>query len=411
MAPPPHTPTFEDITPELALLFRRAFERGSERDGCRPKPSEWITALQRLKTSLITCQVNPQHKYWHGARSCIWCRLARNNGPDYYQVHCIYQHTVSFVVNEEKLREVLRQLEIFRLWNPPSDYQRFIVKSSPVPKPLPRDLEDYSNTTRVLSIALALCLLALPLGLLHKAFFLTGLIGALIFGCWLFVCLSLSPAHQEYRRRLKAFKQARLALQRLEYKWKATISNYQTIHDQLYHSIQNLIAQCRELTTQYQNELRSLTKKAEDEARQHYLRLHLVADAHIPLIGQRRAQILATHGVITAADIDPQRILCISGFGQVMTQHLLNWKEEVLRNFRFDPKTALSFKEHKMLVDKFNNLQQQILKQIEERIHKLETLPSVCRADLDNRILNLRNAIDLLAQAEADLHLMKTKLR
>jgi DNA-binding helix-hairpin-helix protein with protein kinase domain len=40
MSPPPYTPTFADIPPELGTLFRRAFERGSEA-GSRPRPAEW----------------------------------------------------------------------------------------------------------------------------------------------------------------------------------------------------------------------------------------------------------------------------------------------------------------------------------------------------------------------------------
>ena len=36
MAPPPHTPTFADIPPDLGALFRRAFERGSETGASAP---------------------------------------------------------------------------------------------------------------------------------------------------------------------------------------------------------------------------------------------------------------------------------------------------------------------------------------------------------------------------------------
>ena len=83
VSPPLHTPTFEDIPPDLGTLFRRAFERGGASLG-RPKPTEWMTALDRFVTSLQTCDRNPGHTYWKGQKYCTWCRIIENNGPEYY---------------------------------------------------------------------------------------------------------------------------------------------------------------------------------------------------------------------------------------------------------------------------------------------------------------------------------------
>ena len=83
MKPPSNIPIFSDIPGALAILFRRAFERGSE-NGTRPKPVEWMNALQALESSIAVCENDAGHKYWRGVSECVWCRLARRGGPEYY---------------------------------------------------------------------------------------------------------------------------------------------------------------------------------------------------------------------------------------------------------------------------------------------------------------------------------------
>src|SRR5262249_51442167 len=109
MAPPPHKPTFADIPPELGNLFRRAFERGSDA-GTRPRPAEWLTALQRLEQSIVECAVDPGHQYWRGTLSCVWCRLADHGGPEYY--FGVAGGVGTFAVDEAKLNEILRRLAV-----------------------------------------------------------------------------------------------------------------------------------------------------------------------------------------------------------------------------------------------------------------------------------------------------------
>ena len=107
MSPAPFTPTFHDIPPELGSLFRRAFERGSQNDS-RPTAAEWIPVLRRLEQATTTCAVDPGHEYWSGAPGCVWCRLAANNGPEYY--FGVSATAVTFVVDESRLQSIQRRL-------------------------------------------------------------------------------------------------------------------------------------------------------------------------------------------------------------------------------------------------------------------------------------------------------------
>ena len=244
------------------------------------------------------------------------------------------------------------------------------------------------------------------LGLIHGAICVAGFLGALVFGIWLTIHISLSPWHREHRRRQTARNDAHHDLEEIEEEWKQTVFHYRRAHSQSSRSLQGLISQCRGLASQYQVELQWLTANAEAMARIRHLRLHLIADADIPKIGAGRKQVLTSNGIFTAADIEDYRVRSIRGFGDVLTNNLLAWKEEVLRQFRFDPATAVPPAEQRTLTVKFRNTQQRLLVDVDRQISHLETLAPACRTALQKLIPELQRAVAQYEQAEADLHLL-----
>jgi hypothetical protein len=147
---------------------------------------------------------------------------------------------------------------------------------------------------------------------------------------------------EEMLRRRNSFRVAERKLMDSERKWSSIADQYSGESRRIKELITGRIPECRLLTTQYQTELKRLTGNAEAAARLRHLRLHLIADADIPKIGEGRKQVLASHTVLTAADINEHTIREIGGFGDVLTSNLLTWKEGVLRQFYFNPATALS---------------------------------------------------------------------
>lgn len=403
MAPPPHTPTFADIPPELGTLFRRAFERGSEA-GTRPKPLEWLTALQRLERSLVECSADPGHKYWRGSQSCVWCRLAEKGGPEYY--FGVAGDVGTFVVNDTKLKEVLQRLEASGPFDFPYDRRQFAPSRLPNPKPLPEGLEESRSTAIVLGAMVAICMLALPLGLIHRAICIFAFLSALVFGIWLAIYICVSPWHREYRRRRAILNQARNNLNEIEEEWRQVVRRYHQAHSESSESIQRLVSVCRGLASEYQIEMQRHVADAEVLARIRHLRLHLIADAPIPQIGAGRKQVLASYGIFTAADIEYDRIRGIKGFGDVLTNNLLAWKAEVLRQFRFDPATAISPSDHRMIRVKFQNKQQKFLVELDQQISHLESLETTCRNALQKLIPELRRTVAQYEKAGADLNLL-----
>jgi DNA-binding helix-hairpin-helix protein with protein kinase domain len=146
MAPPPYTPRLNDLPPEIGSYFRRAFERGSEQ-GNRPTATEWMSALDRLEKSVAKCSTDAGHTYWNGAKGCVWCRLAENNDPQYYDgvVLC----SGSFEVDEERLRLVLKRLAELETI-PVYRRENFHPTQQPTPRPLPLTPQQVDLLRRVI---------------------------------------------------------------------------------------------------------------------------------------------------------------------------------------------------------------------------------------------------------------------
>jgi DNA-binding helix-hairpin-helix protein with protein kinase domain len=173
--------------------------------------------------------------------------------------------------------------------------------------------------------------------------------------------------------------------------------------------LRELVSACRNLEAEYHAELRRLTGNAEAAARSRHLRFHLLADAEIQKIGAGRKQILASHNIVTAADINEAAIRRIKGFGDALTANLMAWKAEVLRAFRFDPTPAVSTGEQRALTLQFRARQQQILAELDQRLRNLMSLAPQCQASIQKLIPELRDAVAAWEQADADLRLLQRR--
>ncbi|MFL5328766.1 MAG: helix-hairpin-helix domain-containing protein [Gemmataceae bacterium] len=399
MAPPPHTPTFSDIPLEIGALFRRAFERGSEK-GTRPTAAEWLTALQRLEREIAKCPADPGHQFWRGAKSCVWCRLA-NHGPEYY--FGVAGGAGSFAVNEAKLQEILKRLASAQQVDLQYDRKRFVPAKRPQAEPIPGDVQRKQSSVKVVGFSGLGCLLMMPLGAIHRAFFFAALLSAMTFWIWFAIALSFSPWHQERRRRQQRFSRATQTMKDLEANWMQNVRRDTALRTKLIESIHQLAGDCRGLAGKYATDLRQLTANAEALARTRHLRLHLISDANIPNIGAGRTQSLATRGIYSAADVDPRVIFRIKGFGSSLTGNLVAWRDQILAQFRFDPKTAMSPNDQRAAAARFRSQEQQFHKQMEHDLQKIAALGPASRTELEKLVPQLRGALVTLGQARVDL--------
>ena len=153
MRPPPHTPIFDDIPADLSNLFRKSFERGSERD-CRPRPADWMSSLSKFESSLSVCDADPGHIFLRGSKKCVWCRIAAQGGPDYF--YGVVGGSEGFVVDEKKIQAIIRQLEQLGTIEPPAIRHLWQSVVHPLPKPIPQELVEIQQRVVQLRKSIAL---------------------------------------------------------------------------------------------------------------------------------------------------------------------------------------------------------------------------------------------------------------
>lgn len=74
MKQPPGTLRLGALPDKMAVLFERAFSIEGSLGG-RPRPQEWIDAIQVLSNHLKRCQTNKNHIYYDKLKVCPWCEI------------------------------------------------------------------------------------------------------------------------------------------------------------------------------------------------------------------------------------------------------------------------------------------------------------------------------------------------
>ena len=83
---------------DVALLFERAFSRQGSQPNGRPRPDEWVTALQDLEQHLKKCAVNPAHQFVDTLSKCPWCEIEAATGVPLFQVALIGSGQTGFTI-------------------------------------------------------------------------------------------------------------------------------------------------------------------------------------------------------------------------------------------------------------------------------------------------------------------------
>ncbi|CAN5476552.1 hypothetical protein BH11PLA2_BH11PLA2_29950 [soil metagenome] len=149
MSPPRDTPTLSMLPANVAELFCRAFEPGSQNDR-RPRPRDWMNALRELELQTVACK-QPGHEHWKGT-DCPWCKLFQLFGLDFYIG--VGGSVAAFILDTKRLEEYLRQLAGIEFQFVMPDREAMSAGPSPPPTPLPWT-EDQIRSNRVVLWAFA----------------------------------------------------------------------------------------------------------------------------------------------------------------------------------------------------------------------------------------------------------------
>jgi DNA-binding helix-hairpin-helix protein with protein kinase domain len=294
---PPNTLPLQAAGEELAKLFERTFGPCGETKG-RPTAGSWMRALDRLGGSLRRCPNNPMH--WSAAAGCAICSIEAQVRTQLFiprpepDVAC---NPGASVARMRRLLDALPKLPALDAVPKSADWYGRLMPTSPL-----------AGSPRPSVLARAL-----------------GALGMGTASAWM----------AERQRLTAALETAKAAYGHALELWNSD-PDRRRIEASLAELARS-VADVEEFASRLERKLTELLDASRsDQLRTHLERFHL-RDAQIEGIGVERKRTLAGSGIDTAADLTAASLRSLPGFGDVLIERLLRWRQEKERWFVFDP--------------------------------------------------------------------------
>lgn len=385
MRQPPNTLDLAAASRPVADLFQRAF---SPPGAARPRAHEWVAALEAVKTS--TCGRNPAHLYLEGLPSCPWCDLESRAGTIFFYLTAV--HPSGFDV-----------FDVMAVW------ARISAVAGPgappaIPDPAAYDLPP-SATALVMSRKRIRQIAAAGVIVIGVA---SGIyLGSPVFVFLISVVLALAilyatdPARQEAKQRLK---DAQATFQKLQEIW--THQSDDAPFRRKRGELEVLKEEYRGLPAFRQKKLAALEAGRRAAQLERFLDRYRIDKAKIPNIGPGRTATLQSYGLETASDLETRAILGVPGFGHMLTQTLLGWRQSIESKFVFDPTKGVDPADVAALDRTIAARKAQIERVLQTGGAELEKIRHQITLRRQSLLQQLEPAAKAVAQEEADLRVL-----
>jgi DNA-binding helix-hairpin-helix protein with protein kinase domain len=393
IAPPPNSVGLAIVPGELADLFERAFaERGTGPAG-RPKAGDWWDILDPLENRLRRCSADSVHHYYAGLSSCPWCRLEEESG--------VLLFLSADSITKIDLKREWQKIEAVRPPGPipvitPDIYH-------PAPSRLTREFErslDFRKFRRLAGTVLAAgSLLMLVLSGLDPDFMSSVTIAAMFL---IGIALFAFPGKEAKER-----KRRKAALETAEYMWKLWSRKWnEEAGEEAFRSQLARLRETRqkyeEIDRQYRSGLAGLESTVRGRQQQQFLARHRIAPGTPPHTGASQLTVLQSAGILTAADVTPDRLRRVPRLDKAQLAGLMAWREGVEKAFLFDPGRGVDPADVRALVHQYQPLMKPIERELVQGIGRLSRI----QQDVQKKRVLLRPNVEKraqeLAQARAD---------
>lgn len=404
MAPPPGSVSLTELPSVVSALFERAFSESSARGGSRPSASEWRQGLEFLKTRLIECDDDPGHHYPKDSSACPWCRLISAGAPNLFISVALNLGHPQASFDIHSLRRALSHLELQCPALTEFKYAQAAVTARPL-------VDGYRNSTfyellTATSYSLALlCFAALwmPMAALVLA--------PMAIACGL-LRLSIdrrSDWQREFRMRKEAARAAGDLFQKRVFEVKAGFHSNELLFQQKLKEAQSLCSQYEGLEGQRQSAISDLSKHSREEQLADYLESQYLHNYKIEGIGPTRQAVLSAYGIVTAADVESEKLHHVPGFGTSLISGLLAWRGQCEVRFRFDPNKKVSQVHLDAIHSKFQQAEHRIAKQLRNAPGVLRELVEKWKTSTSTAVAPLSELYRASAQAKADFEFAKSQ--
>jgi DNA-binding helix-hairpin-helix protein with protein kinase domain len=184
--------------------------------------------------------------------------------------------------------------------------------------------------------------------------------------------------HAEYEaeqsRREAGLRELRSRMRSASAGWQQWDSWYRQQSAELRKSLHGLRMEYESLDQQYRDERDLLARDTERLCRNSFLKNELIAVHDIRGIGPNRKAQLAWNGIVSAYDIDADRIMAIQSFGPALTEILVTWRRYVEASYRFSQLAGIPDDELRRLARKYARREDSLRTHLRDGVRKLHEI-------------------------------------
>jgi DNA-binding helix-hairpin-helix protein with protein kinase domain len=328
MQPPPNSLTLAHLPPEICMLFVSAFAPSGTQSG-RPNGGQWIAALDSLGRQLRECSANRTHSFFRGLSACPWCAIETRAGILLFVGYAVADGASQF-------RLEMAWAQVASVQSPGSglqpDFSQLGVNISATLQAKAAGWKRRGQITAVVVVALAVLGTCLVLGLGVATFW----IGV---GCFALVKNMISKATHSKTGFESEVRAAEARLRVIQERWQREASE-DPFRTKL-NDFKKLAEEHGQLPNRKQQRIRELERDLYNVQLRRYLERYDIASADIPHVKDNRKAMLSSYGIVDAADVTATAVEGVPGFGQFLTEQMMNWRKSLETKFKFDPKRGI----------------------------------------------------------------------
>jgi DNA-binding helix-hairpin-helix protein with protein kinase domain len=389
---PPGTLSLSQIPLRLAAMFERAFLTED-----RPKPREWIEALEDLSNDLEQCTLHPGHHFYQELKDCPWCEIESQTGLMLFPFI-----TSASNQNGEKPFNIFTIESLIANLGISQNLPALPVKPDVLPPPSTEVVETqkaFRNNQILIVVAQFVAVIFL------MAIFGAGL--GFFFGV---VLMTIFIAYlNNYDKSVSEgitdhFAYTLEKWENLKEQWDQ--AKFPPKLDADLAQIQKKIGDYKKIQRSAKQELKLLQKENSRRLFAKYLRSHRLADTKIPGIKEEQRQELIQKGVRTAAEIEEKRLQYFHNVNDYLISRLLSWREDLEQNFNSEKDTGIPETEKNEVLQKIAAKRRIIEKEIEILIGSLRSGSLFVKNKQQTFVAKSEKLAKELVQAESDLNVV-----
>ncbi|HPG40586.1 MAG TPA: protein kinase [bacterium] len=398
--PPPCSIPISLIPKTLAELFEIAFSKSSSENKSRPTEQYWISELNKLLNTIVTCRNEKNHKYPNHLSACPWCTFINKFGVFFFVYKTINQFIDLSIEDAAAYKNAIDQLKQVPFIIKEDESYGIVIeigKSIPPMMKFPRLSFLFGIVTIIFSLIIAF--------ISQNFLFIFGgfIVGLKLFSRGKYRDEYINERDKRESRYNESKKKNKAIYSTLVELVNSYNKTYTTTKKELLYNYNRFI----NIESEYKKELQILENKRYDIQMVSFLETKMLSNAFIYNISRNRKATLLSYGIETAADVNQLDILQIPGFGINLCNILLIWKETCKEEFVYDPKKPIPKQYIDSLNKKMIDLKIKLKEDIRKDITLLNNLNS--QASIKYKEIDIKRPflIKELKQAEADFSMFK----